>query len=166
MKKSFFLLLLLPLFTHAQKLKSSVDKLTGDTIVATSYQLLGSASNNTLNFSIKKEKDRTLLQLWLTMYNEYLPKVHKGADLSFKLANGSIVTLHATENFESEPKDFSDLRKGVWLSPRYELNDADSKQLQTYPVVLLRFHYNTSYMDFDVDKEDQARIMNAIRVIK
>lgn len=165
MKKILLVLLVLPLFTHAQKLKSSIDKLTGDTIVATSYQLLSSASNTTVNFSLRKEKDITLIQLWLNMYNEYLPKVHKGADLSFKLANGAIVTLHATENFESEPKDFSDLRKGVWLSPRYELSEADSQQLQTNAVVLVRFHYNTSYMDFDIDKGDQARIMNAIRLL-
>ncbi|MCU7548336.1 hypothetical protein OCK74_04380 [Chitinophagaceae bacterium LB-8] len=168
MKRLISMICFLPLFTSAQRIKTSIDKLTGDTIIYTTYEEIGSKFSTAFSYFLTKEKKLNYLTLQVRL-SEYLPKVEKGSELNFRLANGQIIALYATHTFESKPDVFYsetpiDLHN-FSLSPRYQLDENAINQLKSSPVVLIRFHYDATYKDYEIEPTQSSKFLKEMQLI-
>jgi len=97
------ILFLFPVVVSAQSIEDSgIDEFTGKTIIRTSWTSLGSKaifpSKNSLNlnFMLRYENEKVFLHLkWYRSLNY----ISKDSELLFKMKDGSIITLRATDNF-------------------------------------------------------------------
>lgn len=167
--KALFLLCFAPLFTFSQKLRTNVDKLTGDTILSTkSYNLYSAGLNNDgLSFYLLKNKNEKLFILKVSV-TKFFPEVNEGGEINFKLANGEIVSLYSRTKFKGEPYD--DYSKPIefrhfLLSPEYKLDDVSLNKLKQSPVVLIRFRYDASFKDYEFSSEDTQILIKALQSI-
>ena len=169
MKSMFLLFCCCSLLATAQKLKTSIDKLTGDTIFYTKgYNLFPSRINSSgVGFQLQKHKDEKLFIL-STHIGSFLPEVKEGEELNFKLSSGKIITSHARAHFRSVPDE--DLAKpaavrNFYMSPEYKLDETTISELKQGAVVLIRFHYDATFKDYEFMPEDTEILKKAIQLM-
>jgi hypothetical protein len=165
--KALIFLCCSPLLVFSQKLKTSVDKLTGDTtFCTTSYNLFSPGLNNSgVNFHLSKNTNYKLFIMEVSI-SKFFPEVKEGEEINFKLANGDIVTLYSRTKFKSEPYD--DFSKPIefrhfLLSPEYILDDISLNKLKQSSVVLIRFHYDACFNDYEFKQEDTQILIKTLQ---
>ncbi len=165
MKKVVFIAAFLPMLAFGQRIKMNIDKLTGDTIITTTYGRLETALlGNPVSFRLEKIKQQTTIEVGVFLAYHYFPKVMKDTPLKIKLSNGTIVTLYADNTYVSEPYDLTNLSKGFELYAKYTLDDNSIQLLTSSPATLIRFYYNASYFDTEIKKPDQSMIADAVQL--
>lgn len=165
--KALIILCCLPFLAASQKVKTAIDKLTGDTILYTNSYSLFSTGLNGIRFSLTKHKTDTLLEIQASI-TKFFPEVKESEEINFKLANGEIITLKSRTKFKGEPYGSNnqpiELRSFL-LSPEYKLDAFSIEKLRQSPVVLIRFHYDDSFKDFEFRPEDTEILIKTLRLL-
>lgn len=158
-----------PLLAFSQKIGSSIDKLTGDTVFYTnSYNLYSPGLNNDgVSFYLSKNKTDKLF-IPKASIPKFFPEIKEGEEINFRLANGEIVTLYSRARFKGEPYD--DYSKPIefrnfLLSSEYKLDVVSINKLKQSPVVLIRLHYDAVFKDYEFRPEDTQILIKTLQLL-
>lgn len=165
MKHHLWLVCFLPLVGQGQKLDTRIDPFFGDTTVYTRFRNL-TASNTiseTFAFSFQKAKGKSLLRLSLYL-RESLPTIRQGSELHFKLADGKVITLKASDTYPGKPID-TDISKGANIHPAYELDEAALEAFCSSRVYLVRVHYDATYKDYELSQYSTGDMQKAAQAL-
>ncbi len=166
MKIATIIAVMLPAMVFGQRIKTNIDKLTGDTIYTTNYGRLETAMlGNPVSFRLEKVKQQATIEVGVFLAYHFSPRVMKDSPLKIKLSNGTIVTLYADNTYVGEPYDMANLSKGFELYAKYTLDNASIQLLKSSPATLIRFYYNASYFDTEIKKLDQSMIADAVQLL-
>lgn len=167
MKKFFLILMLVPLissYSHAQKIvEDKIDEFTNTSVKRTSQEVLFRAFTEGFGYCIARINQSTFMEVYFSMGRVFA--IDEGAELMFKLSDGSVVTL-----FNSK-YDLSNLysmggSSYYYVRLTFPLRETEIKALKSTPISKLRIYTTDGYFERDVKEKAAKKFIKCLSLVE